>query len=272
MTLYQLRPPVLKVDALSQLLSGKQLGTPQPYVLIIDEINRGNISKVFGELITLIEPDKRLGAENELRVTLPYSEETFGVPRNVYLLGTMNTADRSIAFLDTALRRRFRFQEMLPDTEVIRKNVGKSGVIDGIDVAALLDAMNRRIELLYDRDHQIGHSYFMGVKSLAELYEVFQYQVIPLLQEYFHDDWSKICQVLACPYGTQDGKLLSANPLPLVVVTVLTGDLVEGGELTDLEPRHRYALNPALANAGTRLGDCFKGLLNGSTKIATAEP
>jgi len=165
-----------------------------PYVLIIDEINRGNISKVFGELITLIEADKRKGAEEEISVTLPYSKEPFSVPKNVYIIGTMNTADASIAKLDVALRRRFDFIEMPPKPELL-----KNRVIAGIDLERMLIAINSRIEILYDRDHTIGHSFFMKLASnskIEDLAEVFQKNIIPLLQEYFFDDWQRIHWVL----------------------------------------------------------------------------
>ena len=169
----------------------------QNFVLIIDEINRGNVSQIFGELITLIEDDKRLGSSEALEVVLPYSKEKFGVPSNLYIIGTMNTADRSVEALDTALRRRFSFEEIRPKPEVItNRKQGDNGVIEGIDLAQLLETINKRIELLVDKDHQIGHSYFLPVESIKELKSTFQNKIIPLLQEYFFGDYGKIGLVL----------------------------------------------------------------------------
>jgi len=166
--------------------------SPLPFVLIIDEINRGNVSQILGELITLIEPDKRLGNEEELEVTLPYSKEKFSVPSNLYIIGTMNTADRSVEALDTALRRRFSFEEMAPDYSLLEGSTS-----EGINLAELLKTINNRIEGLLDKDHVIGHSYFLRVsKGEKTLQDVFFDEIIPLLQEYFYGNFGRIELVL----------------------------------------------------------------------------
>lgn len=180
----------------------------QRFAMVVDEINRGNISKIFGELITLIEPDKREGAENAVSVTLPYSGERFSVPANVDIIGTMNTADRSLALLDTALRRRFEFVPVMPDSRDdpgaplagLRVSAGEQV----IDVPRMLDAINQRVEALYDRDHCIGHAYFTplarvpdGDERLVAMQQVFSTRILPLLEEYFFEDWQKIRLVLA---------------------------------------------------------------------------
>ena len=199
MTMYELRPGSINLDRLASLLATEAQNEvtsrePDARVLIIDEINRGNISRIFGELITLIEPSKRAGAPEALEVTLPYSKERFSVPANVHLIGTMNTADRSLAGLDVALRRRFEFVEMFPDSSALQ-----DARVEGIALDALLDSMNRRIEVLLGRDYMLGHAYFMPVVSsptLEGLAGVFRKQVLPLLQEYFFEDWQKIAWVL----------------------------------------------------------------------------
>lgn len=177
------------------------------YVLIIDEINRGNISKIFGELITLIEVSKRVGKAEALEIILPHSQnEKFGVPENLYIIGTMNSSDRSLTSVDIALRRRFEFVEIMPKPEILKdiKITKENKVVEDIDVAKLLEVMNKRIKVLLDRDHCIGHAYFTELKptsekvaaTVQELMQIFEKKIIPLLQEYFFDDWSKINLVL----------------------------------------------------------------------------
>ena len=271
-TLYELKGNILKIDALKELISGHTQNGINNYVLIIDEINRGNISKILGELITLLEPDKRLGAENELTVKLPYSGDLFGVPSNLYIIGTMNTADRSIAFLDTALRRRFKFVEMVPDTGVLRSVIGGNGVVDDIDIAKMLDILNERIEFLYDRDHQLGHSYFISTDSLESLREVFLDSIIPLLQEYFYGDWEKLCLVLGCPYNPESGGALTNNKYPIVKSKKLVTDRTPWFDRDDFEIRLRYEINSEFIEAkGNTLKQFYSAIIDAGNTNADAE-
>ncbi len=187
-TLYRLKNEDLKLDAIRELLTPAQGKGPEDYVLIIDEINRGNISRIFGELITLIEADKREGQPNQLTVTLPYSQQKFVVPNNLHIIGTMNTADKSIALVDVALRRRFDFKELMPDFKLCSELPE--------ELFKVLREMNRRIAVRKDRDHQIGHSYFISVSNREEFNETITRRVLPLLQEYFYNDWDGLRFVL----------------------------------------------------------------------------
>lgn len=204
-----------------------------PKVFIIDEINRGNISKIFGELITLIEDTKRIGKAEETTAILPYSGKPFGVPDYVYILGTMNTADRSIAQIDTALRRRFSFVEMMPDANVLE------GIeVEGINIANMLDIINRRIEVLYDREHTIGHAFFTGLRAeptIEKLAIIFKKSIIPLLQEYFYEDYKKIRLVLGDNRKSEDAQFFieKANDY-----AALFGDVDVG-----LDDGYRYEIN-----------------------------
>jgi hypothetical protein len=226
-TIYELPRTRLNLQVLERLLNsasdgegdiGPDGGDLLPHVLIIDEINRANVSKVFGELITLIEPDKRLGMPNALKVRLPYSKREFGVPANLHIIGTMNTADRSIALLDTALRRRFRFEEMAPDTSIPAFIAAENST--ELPLGAVLNTMNRRIEYLVDRDHRIGHAFFIGCETKADVDAVMRDKVIPLLQEFFFDDWNRLAAVL----GEKDkgGNFLTCE--------VIEDPMGEGGE------------------------------------------
>ena len=205
-----------------------------PKVFIIDEINRGNISKIFGELITLIEDTKRLGKPEETTAILPYSGKPFGVPDNVYILGTMNTADRSIALLDTALRRRFSFVEMMPDCSVV-----EDIVVEGINISKMLNIINQRIEVLYDREHTIGHAFFTKLtndSTVTELGNIFKKSIIPLLQEYFYEDYQKIQLVLGDNAKEDEFKFIKD-------VEVKSSDLFEGHSIDYDLPEKKYIIN-----------------------------
>lgn len=222
-TLYKLDHDGLNIDALDRLISGDLGGASQNFVLVIDEINRANISKVFGELITLLEPDKREGEENALVVKLPYSGDEFSVPDNLHVIGTMNTADRSIALLDTALRRRFDFEELQPVPEIL-------GLVDGVDLSRMLKTLNERIEYLYDRDHTIGHAYFIDVGSLEDLERTFRRKIIPLLQEYFYEDWERVRLAL----NDKAGMFVEEN-------TAIPSGLDSAADGFEAKPRYRVS-------------------------------
>ncbi len=214
-------------------------GRAEPYVFIVDEINRGNISKIFGELITLIEDTKREGMKEQASAALPYSKKNFSVPANVYLLGTMNTADRSLALMDTALRRRFQFVEMMPDADVLR-TIHADKVAD-LDVAEMLETINKRIALLYDREHTIGHAFFTklaGKPTIETLQGIFKNSVIPLLQEYFYEDYQKIQLVLG-----DNGKTDPSTKF-IVDEEVRVKDVFKGNadDMADL-PEIAYSIN-----------------------------
>ena len=196
-TVYKLRMDLSDVMEIIEKYSKNTIEVEEKkknHVFIIDEINRGNISKIFGELITLIEPTKRIGQTEGQKVRLPYSQKLFGVPNNVYLIGTMNTADRSIATIDTALRRRFNFKEMLPDEEVL------DGIyVEDVSIKDIFIKINKRITVLFDREHTLGHAYFLplkGAPTIETLADIFENSIIPLLQEYFYEDYEKIRMVL----------------------------------------------------------------------------
>jgi len=204
-----------------------------PKVFIIDEINRGNISKIFGELITLIEESKRAGEKEEMNAILPYSKESFSVPNNVHIIGTMNTADRSIALMDTALRRRFSFIEMMPDTSKI--NVEE---VEGLNIKLLLKTINERINVLYDREHTIGHAYFISEEQmkLENLANIFRNKIIPLLQEYFYEDYEKIRWVLGDDDKTDES-------LEFFLKIKNERNIFKGNIDMNIVPEFRYEIN-----------------------------
>lgn len=223
----------LKREALERLVPGDAPaagGAPEQFVLVVDEINRGNISKVFGELITLLEPDKRLGMPNELTVRLPYSGDRFGVPANLHLVGTMNTADRSIALIDKALRRRFIFREMMPDPDL--PELKAAGDSAGVDLGVFLRTINNRIEWLLDREHQVGHAWLLGCGTRAKLDAAMRERLIPLIAEYFLEDWGRVADVLGGRAGNPFLERVALTPPP-----GLAGE----------EPRYRWLVRPEFA-------------------------
>ena len=215
-----------------------------PYVLVIDEINRANVSKVMGELITLLEEDKREGAEHEVAVTLPHSVKPFTLPANLYILGTMNTADRSIALIDTALRRRFEFEEIAPEPKLLPKDV------EGVDLRAVLRAINRRLEYLIDRDHLIGHAWLMNAGTKAEVDQIMRRKIIPLIAEYFYDDWRKVRAVLGNTNDFVRGKPLEPPP---------------GLDEVDTDERHRWTVREKFAD------DAYDRLVSGRSSAPAAD-
>ena len=213
----------------------------EPYVFIIDEINRGNISKIFGELITLIETTKRTGKDECISTKLPYSKEEFTVPDNVYIIGTMNTADRSIALMDTALRRRFKFEEMLPDYDLL-KDIFVEDEEVRVNIGAMLKVINERIEYLYDREHTIGHAVFLEKMEndkididINKLENIFKKNIIPLLQEYFYEDYEKIRIVLGDNAKDEDEQFIFAE-------SIKPKDVFEG-DIGDIDiPEKKYII------------------------------
>ena len=220
-----------------KLQTEEEDNTSKNFVLIIDEINRGNISKIFGELITLIEDSKRIGAKEELRTKLTYSGaagvEMFGVPNNVYIVGTMNSADRSIALIDTALRRRFTFFEYTADSTLLSEDV------EGINLQDLVQMMNSRIEFLLDKDHLLGHAYFINVATKNDLCSAFRNKVIPLLEEYFYGDYEKIQLVLG------DNKEFGKTPDNRIVIpkSITEQRKMFGKEVDGFEEKILYTIN-----------------------------
>lgn len=226
----------ISADKILSLVNNPKEVVLEPFVFVIDEINRGNISKIFGELITLIEDTKREGKVEQASAVLPYSGEFFSVPSNVYILGTMNTADRSIALMDTALRRRFQFVEMMPDTNIL-KNI----TVEGVEIAPILEKINERITFLYDREHTIGHAFFIKLidsPDINTLGSIFEKSIIPLLQEYFYEDYQKI-QLILGDNEKSDPSIKFILDEKIKVKSVFKGDATD---VIDL-PEKKYTIN-----------------------------
>ena len=257
------RVPNMNISALIKLAKEKNPSltdtvlteNKKPYVFIIDEINRGNISKIFGELITLIEDTKRGGAKEATEAILPYSGELFCVPRNVYILGTMNTADRSIAMIDTALRRRFHFVEMMPDNKVLDGIIVFNNDVH-VDICAMLEIINRRIAFLFDREHMIGHAFFTKLKenpTIDILANIFRQNIIPLLQEYFYEDYEKIQLVL----GDNEK---SDNKYKFITKKEISAASIFNGSSIDYEDTSEYSINDAAFYEINSYKEIFKDL------------
>ena len=225
----------LKRDLKRELQVREEANYEEKKKVVIDEINRGNISKIFGELITLLEEDKRIGTTNHVTVSLPYTKEQFALPSNLYIIGTMNTSDKSIAQIDVALRRRFSFEEMMPSYEELEE-------IDEIDVSKLLETINKRVEFLLDRDHLIGHAYFVRINTLDELIDTVTKKIIPLLQEYFYGDNEKVGTVL----GGIDNK--ENNEYIVYKENIKADDLFKGfRNISDLGTKENFVVNKEIS-------------------------
>lgn len=257
MTLYELRDTTIDRNKLEQLLAPvpKTEATDLPHILIIDEINRGNIARIFGELITLLESDKRAGKADERTLMLPYSKQLFSVPGNVYVIGTMNTADKSLIQMDLALRRRFSFVEMLPQPELLQ------GVtVFGVDISRLLARINQRIEALLDSEHMIGHAYFMSLTTISNIVQreavfaaIFRDKILPLLREYFFDDYERVGWVLNDPVKAREHQFIwlqnshDTPSLEALFPASVAGNLVD----------RRFRINPAAFNSAA----AYQGIL-----------
>jgi hypothetical protein len=233
-------------------LAKKATDQPQrAFVLVVDEINRANIARVFGELITLLERDKRIGGKNELRVELPTSKEWFGVPANLHVLGTMNTADRSIALMDVALRRRFTFEEMMPDSEVLERELQGLSDLEKKLVVGVFNKLNERLRFLYDREHQIGHADFLEVENLDGLREVFATKIIPLLQEYFFGHWEKVALALGHKQTKDGPEHRTQDRLTILTVQKVAAKSVFDFVHDDYEDQFAWEVHPAFRSRGS---------------------